>query len=83
MGHRFFRRFWMVVAPAQMRTIQLVNALRKVLQKSGVFYLGVRDWDALPAAQRTYNQFRTHFTAANKRRIVPLPATHAIIAARP
>jgi hypothetical protein len=42
---------------------------REVLVNTGVFKLDLRDWDNKPVAQRTWANFKTFFTEANKKRI--------------
>jgi len=46
----------------------LLRIYRKVLSDTGVFELDLRDWDKKPAADKTWDNFKTHFTAANKER---------------
>jgi hypothetical protein len=45
---------------------QLLNIFRDTLMKTGLFALDIRDWDKLPAAQRTIATFKSTFTDANK-----------------
>lgn len=47
----------------------LLRKFHKVLTDSGVFTLDLRDWDKKAAVDRTWPNFKTHFTAANKERI--------------
>ena len=42
---------------------------RKLLLDSGLFPLDIRDWDKKPAAEKTWDNFKTFFTAANKERV--------------
>lgn len=48
---------------------QLLLIFRDILKSSGLFTLDLRDWDKLPAAQRTLAHFQTTFTEANKERV--------------
>lgn len=48
---------------------QLLLTFRDILKSSGLFSLDLRDWDKLPAAQRTLANFQTTFTEANKERV--------------
>lgn len=48
---------------------QLLLIFCDILKSSGLFSLDLRDWDKLPAAQRTLANFQTTFTEANKERI--------------
>ena len=47
----------------------LMREFYAILKASGVFPLDIRDWDKLPAANKTLANFKTHFTAANKDRV--------------
>jgi len=47
----------------------LLRKFHQVLTDSGVFSLDLRDWDKKVAADKTWANFRAHFTAANKERI--------------
>ena len=47
----------------------LLMIFRDILKNTGVFTLDLRDWDRLPAAQKTLANFQTTFTEANKERI--------------
>lgn len=48
---------------------QLLMIFRDIIKSSGLFALDLRDWDKLPAAQRTLANFQTTFTEANKERV--------------
>ena len=47
----------------------LLRIYRDLLHSSGLFPLDIRDWDRLPVAQRTLDNFKTTFNRANKTRI--------------
>ena len=53
---------------------QILITIRSVVKSSGVFELDMRDWDNKPAVQRTWANFKTHFTKANKERVKNLTA---------
>jgi len=61
----------------------LLRKFHQVLTNTGVFTLDLRDWDKKPDADKTWNNFRAHFTAANKERIKTATARdlHAAYAA--
>lgn len=50
----------------------LLLIFRDLLKTSGLFPLDIRDWDRLPAAQKTLANFKTTFTNANKERVANL-----------
>ena len=47
----------------------LVRIYRDKLTNTGVFSLDLREWDKKPLADRTWANFKTFFTEANKRRV--------------
>ena len=52
----------------------LLLIFRDLLKSSGLFPLDIRDWDRLPAAQKTLANFKVVFTNANKERVANLTA---------
>jgi len=49
---------------------------------TGVFDLDIREWDRLPPAQQTYNEFKAFFTNANIERLSKITTTDAGYAAK-
>ena len=47
----------------------VIRKMRDLLDKSNLFALDIREWDSLPVAERTLDNFKTRFTEANKRRV--------------
>ena len=47
----------------------LLLTMRAVIKNTSLFFLDLRDWDRLPAAQKTLAAFKTTFTESNKERI--------------
>jgi hypothetical protein len=48
---------------------QILLAYRDILKNTGLFLLDIRDWDKLPANQKTLATFQAAFTAANTERL--------------
>ena len=53
---------------------ELLLTYRDLLKQSGLFQLDIRDWDRLPAGQKTLANFRARFTIANTERVANLTA---------
>jgi len=53
----------------QITEATVIRKLRDLIDKSRLFDLDIREWDALDAADRTLDAFKTRFTAANNRRV--------------
>ncbi len=45
---------------------QLINFAYVIINKTGKFQTGIRQWNHLPAAQQTWDNFTVHFTTAHR-----------------